>query len=102
MIEPFRWLVEFAVYKLANYDNSKQSIKLKEFTWTREGKIVMDSDLIRRFLEVLERKFQSERPYRIKHGIKMRNGTSMCQENTLMKIFTQNITNYCIGKKIIS
>ncbi len=91
LIEPFRWLVEFAVYKFANNVNSKQQIKLKEFTWTREGKIVMDSDLIRRFLEVLERKFQSERPYKFKHGIKMRNGLSRCQEITIIKINIQNI-----------
>jgi len=98
LIEPFRCLVEYSVYKFANNVNSKQRIKTKEYTWTREGKIVMDSDLIRRFLEILERKFQSERYYKFKQGIKMRNGMSMCQEITIVKIITTNLAEICIGK----
>ena len=96
LMEPFRWLVEYAVYKMANNQNSKQRIKRKEYTWTREGKIVMDSDLIRRFLELLERKFQSERLFRLKPGIKMRNGMSMCQEITIAKIAVQNLADFCL------
>ena len=71
-------------------------IKKRDYTWTREGKIVMDSDLIRRFLEILERKFQSEWPYNFKHGVKMLNGRSMCQEITIVKIYVQKIADYCI------
>ena len=97
LIEPFRWLIEYSVYKLANHQNYWKQIKSKEYTWTREGKIVMDSDLVRRFLEVLERKFQSERPYKSKHGLKMKNGMAMCQEITIAKIFVENIGNYNIG-----
>jgi len=99
LIEPFRWLVEYSVYKLANTHNKTQLIKKRDFTWTREGNIVMDSDLIRRFLEVLERMFQTERVYKIIHGIKMKNGMSMCQEITIAKIFVQKLVNYCIEQK---
>jgi len=95
LIEPFRWLVEYSVYKFANNVNTKQRIKAKEYTWTREGKIVMDSDLIRRFLDVLERKFQSERRHKFKHGIKMKNGMSMCEEITIAKIKVQELANFC-------
>lgn len=95
IIEPFRWLVEYAVYRLAN--NQTLSIRTKDYTWTREGKVVLDSDLIRRFLEILERKFQSERPYKFKHGLKRKDGMSMCQEITIAKIAIQNLTNYCVG-----
>jgi len=102
LIEPFRWLVDYSVYKFANSINTKQRIKLKEYTWTREGKIVMDSDLIRRFLEVLERKFQCERVYKFKHGLKMRNGYSMCQEITVVKIHVHDLAEYSVPKKIIS
>jgi len=94
LIEPFRWLVEYSVYKLANTHNKTQMIKKRECAWTREGKIVMDSPLIRKFLEMLERTFQTERLYKIKHGIKMKNGMSMCQEITIAKIFVLNFTNY--------
>jgi len=99
LIEPFRWLVEYSVYKLANHQDYLQSIKKKEYAWTREGKVVLDSDLIKRFLEILERKFQAERPYRFKHGLQRNDGMSMCQEITIAKIMVQNLADYCIGKR---
>jgi len=99
LIEPFRCLVEYSVYKLASTHNKTQLIKKRDFTWTREGNIVMDSDLIRRFLEILERKFQSETPHKFKHGIKMKIGLSMCQEITVVKINVQNLADYCNGTK---
>lgn len=95
MMEPFRWLVEYSVYKLANHQNHDQSIKKKDYTWTRKGKVVMDSDLIRRLLELLERTFQMERPYEFKHGMKRADGMSMCQEITIVKIYTQNLLDFC-------
>ena len=101
LIEPFRWLVESSVYKLATVHSKIQMIKKKEYTWTREGKIVMDSTLIRRFLELLERKFQSERKYRLKHGLKMESGLSRCQEITIAKINVGKIAEYCISKSIL-
>ena len=70
IIEPFRWLVEYAVYKLANNQTYHLSIKKKDYACTREGKVVMDYNLIRRFLELLERTFQKERRYDFKHGMK--------------------------------
>ena len=57
----------------------------------------MDSDLIRRFLEVLERKFQTERSYKIIHGLKMKNGLSMCQEITIVKSNIQYLADFCIS-----
>lgn len=94
LIEPFRWLVEYSVYKFANLD--KNGIRFKDYTHTRDGNVVMDSDLIRRFLEVLERKFQSERPYEFKHGLKREDGLSMCQEITIAKIFLQNLVRIIV------
>jgi CRISPR-associated protein Cas1 len=53
-----------AAYKLAVEEpRHDRVIKRDEYTWTREGRIVLDDGLIRRFLELLERKFQSERPF---------------------------------------
>jgi len=98
LIEPFRWLVEYSVYKLAITHNKTQLIKKREYTWTREGSIVMDSGLIRRFLEILERTFQTERLYKIKHGVKMKNGMSMCQEITIVKITVNSLIDLCIKK----
>ena len=47
MIEPFRWLVEYAVYKLAVEEPKHgRYIKKDEFAWTREGKIVLDYNFV--------------------------------------------------------
>ena len=98
IIEPFRWLVEYSVYKLSILHNKDQMISKNDYTWTREGKVVMDSDLIRRFLEILERKFLSERPYTFGHGMKRKDGMSMCQEITITKIVTQSLVDFCSRK----
>jgi CRISPR-associated protein Cas1 len=97
LIEPFRWLVEYPVYKFSILD--RNGIRFKDYTHTKDGNIVMDSDLIRKFLEVLERKFQSERPYEFKHGLKRDDGMSMCQEITISKIIAFNLADFCIGKQ---
>lgn len=99
IIEPFRWLVEYAVYKLSNHQQYHYTIKKKEYTWTREGKVVMDSSLIRRFLELFERKLQTERPYKFKHGLKRSDGISMCQEATTIKICTQSVADYFVKSR---
>jgi CRISPR-associated protein Cas1 len=86
LIEPFRWLVAYAVYKIASDTNHNHPITKRDYAWTREGRVVLDDDLIRRFLELLERKFQSERPYKFKHGIKRRDGLSMCRRLQLQRL----------------
>ncbi|MCH7647394.1 MAG: CRISPR-associated endonuclease Cas1 [Thaumarchaeota archaeon] len=97
IIEPFRWLVECAVWKMSDA-KSKNRISKKQYAFTREGKVVLDSELIRRFLEVLERTFQKERKYDYKHGLKTKEGLKSVQEITIVKIMIQNFANYCIGK----
>lgn len=89
LIEPFRWLVEYSVYKFSILD--RNGIRFKDYTHTRDGNVVMDSDLIRRFLEVLERKLQSERPHMFKHGLRREDGMSMCQELTIVKIMVRTL-----------
>lgn len=102
LIEPFRWLVEYAVYKFAVEEPTHgRMIKNKEYAWTREGKIILDSGLIRRFLELLERIFQSERLFKFNHGMKRKDGMSMCQEITIAKIRVQVLAEYCMGKDAI-
>lgn len=101
LIEPFRWLAEYAVYKVAPETNHNQPIRKSEYAWTREGRIVLDDRLIRRFLELFERKLQSERSYKFKHGLKGRDGLSMCQEITIAKIHVQSLAEYCLKKDTV-
>lgn len=101
-LEPFRWLVEYAVYKLAvDEPEHGRIIRKDDYTWTREGRIILDDSLVRRFLELLEKKSQSERPYSFKRGIKRDDGLSMCQEITIAKIHTQMLAYFCVRKNSV-
>lgn len=51
---------------------------------------------------MLERKFQSERTYKFRHGIKRRDGLPMCQEITIAKIAVNNLVEFCTDKGQIS
>ena len=68
VVEPFRWLVDYTVFNIANIKDHNQRIRLDEFTHTREGVVVMEYDLIRKFLELLERTLQQDRRYEFKMG----------------------------------
>jgi CRISP-associated protein Cas1 len=46
LIEPFRWLVEHAVYKNAGETNHNYSITKRDYAWTREGQIILDEGLV--------------------------------------------------------
>ncbi len=99
IIEPFRWLVDYTVYRIANNVNTKQRIYLKDYAHTKNGTIVLDYSLIQRFLEILERTFQQERRYEFRHGAKTRDGLKNVQKITIAKIMIQNLAEYCIGKQ---
>jgi len=97
IIEPFRWLVECAVWKMSNA-KSKNRISKKQYAFTRTGNVVLDSELIRKFLEMLERVFQKERRYDYRFGLKTRDGLKSVQEITIVKIMIQNLAEYCVRK----
>ncbi len=93
LIEPYRFLVDYSVFKI-----QEEGIKKKEYAWSREGRVFLDTNLIRRFLELLSTKFDSKRLYKSKSGLKRTDGLAMCQEITIAKIDIQNLAEYCIGK----
>jgi len=99
MIEPFRWLVDYSVWKLTEAHTKGMRIVKSDYARTREGNIVMDYSLLKRFLELLERTFQKERRYDFKHGMKTSDGLKSCQEITIGKIAVSNLAEFCIGKK---
>ena len=59
----------------------------------------MEYNLIRKFLELLERIFQQDRRYEFRHGAKTRDGLKNVQEITVAKIMIQNLAGYCLGKE---
>ncbi len=59
---------------------------------TKNEFMVMDSSLIKRFLEKLERTFSLERRYEFRHGAKTDDGLKNVQEITISKIAVQELT----------
>ncbi len=98
VMEPFRWLVDCAVWKISDAKN-RSRISKKQYAYTRDGIVVLEYDLIRKFLELLERTFQKERQYDYRHGKKTRNGLKSVKEITVAKIMVQNLAEYCTGKQ---
>ena len=94
LIEPFRWLIDYSVWSIANNSSKRQRIKLKEFAHTRNGNVVIEYSLIKRFLELLERQFSQERKYSFRHGPKTRDGLKSVQEITVAKIMIQNLSDF--------
>ena len=98
MMESFRWLVECAVWKMS-MAKSANRISKKQYSHTRKGNVVLEYDLIRVFLELLERTFQKERKYDYRHGKKTKDGLKSVREITVAKILIQNIIDYCTEKQ---
>jgi CRISPR-associated endonuclease Cas1 len=74
MIEPFRWLVEKTVYRLANAKNHALQIKKKHYIkHDSSGMILLDTDLVKKFLEMLEVDFRKTRQYERKNGMRKEN-----------------------------
>lgn len=97
VMEPFRWLVECAVWKMSEAKSANRLSK-KQYSHTRKGTVVLEYDLIRKFLELLERTFQKERRYDYKFGLKTSDGLKSVQEITITKIVIQDLTEYCLGQ----
>ena len=98
VMEPFRWLVDYSVWKLSDAKSCNR-ISKKQYAHTRDGIVVLEYDLIRKFLELLERTFQKERQYQYRHGAKTRDGLKSVQEITIAKIMVQNLAEFCVGKQ---
>ena len=96
IMEPFRWLVDSTVWKFSDLEQVHR-IRVKDYTHTKDGFVVMDDSLIKRFLEKLERTFQQERKYEFRHGAKTSDGLKNVQEITVAKIAVQNLSNFCIN-----
>jgi len=93
MMEPFRWLVDYSVWKISDA-KSRSRISKKQYSYTREGNVVLEYDLIRKFLELLERTFQKERRYQYRHGAKTQDELKSVQEITIAKIMVQNLSEF--------
>ena len=81
--------------------NQHDVIRKKDYAFTKDGLVVLDNDLIRRFLELLERTFQKERKFEFKHGAKTDDGLKSVQEITIAKITIENLLDYCMKNRHI-
>ena len=100
MMEPFRWLVECAVWKIS-IAKSRHRISKKQYSRAKNGTVVLEYGLVKSFLELLERQFSQEKKYDYRHGKKTKSGLKSVQEITIVKSTIQNLTEFCIEKRII-
>ena len=99
VIEPFRWIVEKTVYRLGNAQNKKLQIKKNQYVkHDKSGMVLLDTVLVKKFLEMLEVDFRKTREYNRRNGMKKENGLSNCAEITLAKIVIQNLSDFCNGR----
>ena len=99
LIEPFRWIVEKTVYRLGNAKNKKLQIQKKHYyKHTKSGMVLLDTQLVQKFLEMLEVDFRKTREYARKNGMKKENGMANCSELTIAKLNIQNLSDFCNGK----
>ena len=70
---------------------------LKLESWAG-GEIILSEGLIKRYLAILSKEFQSTRLYSFSHGAKRKDGFSMCQEITIAKIAMDRLTRFCRGQ----
>lgn len=99
MIEPFRWIVEKTVYRLANAKKHSLQIKKKHYIkHEKSGMVLLDTLLVKKFLEMLEVDFRKTREYERRNGMKKENGLSNCAEITILKISIQNLSDFCNEK----
>ena len=56
-MEPFRWLVECAVWNMSKAKSTNR-ISKKQYSHTRKGTVVLKYDLVKSFLELLEKFFK--------------------------------------------
>ena len=100
LIEPFRWIVEKTVYRLGNAKNKKLQIQKKHYIkHGKSGMVLLDTELVQKFLEMLEVDFRKTREYARRNGMKKENGLSNCGEITIAKISIQNLSDFCNGKQ---
>ena len=99
LIEPFRWIVEKTVYRLATAKKHSLQIKKKHYIkHGSSGMVLLDTELVKKFLEMLEVDFRKTREYNRRNGMKKENGLSNCAEITIAKIVIQNLSGFCNGE----
>jgi hypothetical protein len=91
--------VEKTVYRLGNAKNKKLQIKNNQYVkHDKSGMVLLDSELVKKFLEMLEVDFRKTREYDRRNGMKKENGLSNCAEITIAKIAIQNLSDFCNKK----
>jgi CRISP-associated protein Cas1 len=102
LIEPYRALVENSLVEFAGQTSKEAKLIRKyEFTYTGEGQVILSEDLIKRYLATLSSKLEAERLYKYNHGMKRRDGLSLCKESTIIKITIARLVQFCTEKSSV-
>ncbi len=101
LIEPFRVLVDSAVLEMANARDNDDRIRKRDYARTKNGYIVLDTDLINRFFNKFQKMLNRKRPFRLSIGKKSYKLVNMshAQESTIIREHVKQLADFCTGKQ---
>ena len=80
MVEPFRHLVDRSVFEI------QDQIRKSDYTFSREGIVVLSDELKRKYIDLLSVIFDRKRDYKARTGIRRADGCQRMEEITVMKM----------------
>ena len=80
MVEPFRHLVDRSVFEI------QDQIRKSDYTFSREGIVVLSDELKRKYIDLLSVIFDRKRDYKARTGIRRADGYQRMEEITVMKM----------------
>lgn len=92
MIEPFRHLVDRSVFEIQDL------IRKKDCIFSRDGIVVLSSDLKRRYIDLLTSILDRKRDYKARIGIRRTDGYQKMEEMTIMKMKCIELRDFILGK----
>lgn len=90
MIEPFRHLMDRCVYEV------QDSIRKRDYIFSRDGIVILSSDLKKHFIDLLSKILDRRRDYKARIGIRRSDGYQRMEEITIMKMKCHALRDYLL------
>lgn len=90
MIEPFHHLVDGSVFEI------QDSIRKKDYIYSRDGIVVLSDELKQRYIELLTSILDRKRDYKARVGIRRVDGYQKMEEITIMKMKCTELKSFVL------
>jgi CRISPR-associated protein Cas1 len=95
LIEPFRHVVDRSVFEM------QDSIKNKDYVFSRNGIVVLSYDLKKRYIEKLTEILDRKRDFKARTGIRRANGYQKMEEITILKMKCIFLRDFGLANKSV-